>query len=140
MSTLGIVGEEIDKQAALASAALQGIAGVGPRAVLDMLGPYSAVLYIAERVVESDVFNAELVRSLHSKVLPLERMADSMLADARHDPDVAEPLHWLETCNEQVKDCMVALESMLDPQLDDLMNAAVEEHQRGETVPLESIR
>lgn len=145
MSTLGIVGEEIDKQAALASAALQGIAGVGPRAVLDMLGPYSAVLYIAERVVESDVFNAELVRSLHSKVLPLERMADSMLADARQrgyfdDPDVAEPLHWLETCNEQVKDCMVALESMLDPQLDDLMNAAVEEHQRGETVPLESIR
>jgi hypothetical protein len=51
MSTSGIVGEEIDKQAALASAALQHIAGVGadararlllPHAVLVVLGPYSA--------------------------------------------------------------------------------------------------
>jgi hypothetical protein len=34
---------------------------------------------------------------------------------------------------------MVALESMPDPQLDDLMAAAMEEHQRGETVPPDSI-
>ncbi|MBZ5622065.1 MAG: hypothetical protein LAQ69_25550 [Acidobacteriia bacterium] len=154
MATSGIIGEEIDKQGALASAALQNISGVGagtsarhllPRAVLDMLGPYSAALYIAERVVQSDVFDVELVQILHSKLLPLERMADDVLAATKQrgyfdDPDTAEPLRWLETCNEQVKDCMVALESMLDPQLDDLMAAAIEEHQRGETVPLDSIR
>jgi hypothetical protein len=154
MSTSGIIGEEIDKQAALASAALQTISGVGagtsakqllPRAVLDMLGPYSVALYIAERVVESGAFDVELVQALHSKLLPLERMADDKLAAARQrgyfdDPDTAEPLRWLEICNEQVKDCMVALESMLDPQLDDLMAAAMEEHRRGETVPLDSIR
>lgn len=154
MSTSGIIGEEIDKQAALASAALQNISGVGagtsarqllPRAVLDMLWPYSTALYIAERVVQSATFNVELVQALHSKLLSLERMADDMLAAARQrgyfdDPDTAEPLRWLETCNEQVKDCMVALESMLDPQLDDLMAAAMQEHQRGETVPLDSIR
>ena len=152
MSTSGIVGEEIDKQAALASFALQKISGAGasarqllPRAVLDTLGPYSAALYIAERVVQSATFNAELVQTLHSKLLPLERMADDMLAAARQrgyfdDPDTAEPLRWLETCNEQVKDCMVALESMLDPRLDDLMAVALAEHQRGETVPLDSIR
>jgi hypothetical protein len=72
-------------------------------------------------------------------------MADEMLAAAGQrgyfdDPDTAEPFAWLETCNQQVKDCMVALESMLDPQLDGLMAAAMEEHQRGETVPLDSIR
>ena len=154
MSTSGIIGEEIDKQAALAGAALQNISDVGagpsarqllPRAVLDVLGPYSAALYIADRVVQSATFNVELVQALHSKLLPLERMADEMLAAARQrgyfdDPDTAEPFGWLETCNEQVKDCMVALESMLDPQLDGLMAAAMEEHQRGETVPLDSIR
>jgi hypothetical protein len=153
MSTSGIIGEEIDKQAALASFALQKISGVGagvsarqllPRAVLDMLGPYSAALYIAESVVRSATFNAELVQALHSKLLPLERMADDMLADARQrgyfdDPDAAEPLGWLETCNEQVKDCMVALESMLDSQLDNLLAVALEEHQRGETVPLDPV-
>lgn len=154
MSTSGLIGEEIDKQAALASAALQNISGVGvgtsarqllPRAVLDVLAPYSTALYIAERVVQSTVFDVELVRALHSSLLPLERMADDMLAAAKQrgyfdDPETAEPLRWLETCNEQVKDCMVALESMLDPQLDDLMGAALDEHQRGETVPLDSIR
>jgi hypothetical protein len=154
MSTsAGIVGEEIDNQAARASAALQAISGVGagagtrqllPRAVLDMLGPYSVALYIAERVVQSATFDAELVQALHSRLLPLERMADDMLTAARQrgyfdDPDAAEPLRWLETCDEQVKDCMVALESMLDPQLDHLMAAALEEHRRGETVPLDSI-
>src|ERR1039458_9940417 len=147
MSTSGIIGEEIDKQAALAGAALQNISdvGAGPSAnVRDVLGPYSAALYIADRVVQSATFDVELVQALHSKLLPLERMADEMLAAARQrgyfdDPDTAEPFGWLETCNEQVKDCMVALESMLDPQLDGLMAAAMEEHQRGETVPLESI-
>jgi len=148
MSTSEIIGEEIDKQAALASAALCEISGAGvtggqtrPRAVLDVLGPYSAALYIAERVIESDVFDAELVEAVHSKLLPLERMADGMLAGARQsgqfeDPDTAEPLRWLDTCNEQVKDCMVALESMLDPNLDEMMDTAVLEHARGETVPL----
>ena len=154
MSTSGIIGEEIDKQAALAGAALQNISDVGagasarqllPRAVLDVLGPYSAALYIADRVVQSTTFDVELVQALHSKLLPLERMADEMLAAAGQrgyfdDPDTAEPFAWLETCNQQVKDCMVALESMLDPQLDGLMAAAMEEHQRGETVPLDSIR
>ena len=47
MSTSGIIGAEIDKQAALASAAIESISGVGagtaarqllPGAVLDMLG------------------------------------------------------------------------------------------------------
>jgi hypothetical protein len=55
------------------------------------------------------------------------------------DPDTAEPLRWLESCNEQVKDCMVALESMLDPRLDDVMASALEEHRRRETVPLDLI-
>ncbi len=77
-------------------------------------------------------------------LLPLERMVDDALVVAQQrgyfdDPDAAEPLRWLETCNEQVKDCMAALESMLDPHLDDLMSAALEEHQRGETVPLDTI-
>ena len=153
MSNCGIIGEEIDRQAALASAALHNISGVGagastgellPRAVFDMLGPYSAALYIAERVVESATLNTELIQALHFKLLPLERMADDMLAAAKQrgyfdNPETAEALQWLETCNEQVKDCMVALESALDPKLDDLMAAAMEEHQRGETVPLDSI-
>jgi hypothetical protein len=104
-----------------------------PRTVLDVLGPYSAALYIAERVVESDVFNAELVQAVHSKLPPLEHMADGMRADAKQrghfdDPDIAEPFRWLETCNEQVKDCMVALEAMLDPQLDEIMNETLQEH------------
>jgi hypothetical protein len=154
MSTSGIIGEKIDTDAELASAALQNITGAGggtstrellPRAVLDMLGPYSAALYIAERVVQSATFNLELVQTLHSKLLPLERMADDTLATARlrgyfDDPDTAEPLRWLETCDEQVKDCMVALESMMDPTLDELMAAAMDEHQGGETVPLDSVR
>jgi hypothetical protein len=144
MSTSAIIGEEIDKQAALAKAALGDIAGVGPRAILDALGAYSATLYIAERVVESENFDPELVRSLHSKLLPLEHVADGILAAARQrgqfeGQDVAEPLRWLEICNEQVKDCMVAMEAMLDPQLDDLMGAALEEHRRGETVSLDSM-
>jgi hypothetical protein len=154
MSTsAGILGDEIDKQAALASEALQDISGVGnatnarqllPRAVLAMIGPYSAAKFFAERVVQSGAFNAELAQSLYTKLLPLERMVDDVLAAARQrgyfdDPDAGEPLRWLETCDEQVKDCMVALEAMLDPKVDDLMAAAMEEHQRGETVPLDSI-
>jgi hypothetical protein len=71
MSTSGIVGEEIDKHAALASAALQNVSAVGagtsaklllPRAVLDMLGPYSAALFFAERVVQSGNFNGNWFR------------------------------------------------------------------------------
>jgi len=129
MSTSGILGEEIDRQAAVASAALRNMAQAAgradareslPRAVLAMLGPYSGALFFAERVVRSEVFDAELVRVLHSRLLPLERMADETLAAAKQrgyfdDPDAAGPLGWLEACNEQVKDCMVALESMLDP-------------------------
>ena len=154
MSTSRIIGEEIDKHAALATAALRNICAVGagtsakqllPRAVLDMLWavPGSAFLCGACRAIRP--VQRGTGQALHSKLLPLERMADDMLAAARQrgyfdDPDIAEPLHWLETCNEQVKDCMVALESMLDPQLDDLMATALEEHQRGEAVPLDSIR
>ncbi len=154
MSTSGIIGEKIDTDAELASVALQNITGAGPemrtgdllpRAVLDMLGPYSAALYIAERVLQSHTFNLELVQLLHSKLLPLERMADDLLAAASQrgyfdDPNLAEPLRWLEICDEQVKDCMVALESALDPKLNGLMAAATEEHQRGETFPLDAIR
>src|ERR1035438_7036147 len=92
MSTSGIIGEEIDKQAALAGAALQNISDVGagasarqllPRAVLGVLGPYSAALYIADRVVQSATFNVQLVQALHSKLLPLERMADEMRSEER---------------------------------------------------------
>jgi hypothetical protein len=155
MSTsAGIIGEEIDKQAALAGDALQDIPGDGastnarqllPRAVLAMIGPYSAAKFFAERVLQSATFDPDLVLTLHSKLLPLERMADERLNVARQrgyfdDPDTAEPFRWLEACNEQVKDCMVALECMLDPQLDDVMATALEEHQRRETVPLDSTR
>ncbi len=85
MSTAGIIGEEIDRQATLVSAALQDVADASadpsarhelPRAIFGMLAPYSAALYFAERVVQSNVFNVELVQALHSKLLPLERMAD----------------------------------------------------------------
>jgi hypothetical protein len=157
MSTSGIVGEEIDRQAAQftqASEKLQDLSGIGagtnakqllPRAVLAMIGPISAAKFFAERVLQSPTFDAELVQAIHSKLIGFERMADDRLNFARRrgyfgDPDTGEPLRWLEACNEQVKDCMVALESMLDPELDDLMAAALEEHQRGETVPLDSLR
>ena len=153
MSMSGIISDEIGKQAALASAALKNISSVGsgsnandlvPGAILAMLGPYSAAKFLAERVVQSDRYNAELVQALHAKLLSLEHMVDDVLVAAGQkgyfeDPDAAEPLRWLAACNEQVKDCMVALESMLDPHLEDLMTAAMEEHQRGETVPLDSI-
>ena len=89
MSTSGIVGEEIGKQAALASLALQDISGAGanagrllPRAVLAMLGPYSAAKFLAERILQSDTFNVELVQALYSKMLPLERMVDDVLVAA----------------------------------------------------------
>src|SRR5580700_5543182 len=119
MSTsAGIIGEEIDKQAALAGDALQDIPGDGastnarqllPRAVLAMIGPYSAAKFFAERVLQSATFDPDLVLTLHSKLLPLERMADERLNVARQrgyfdDPDTAEPFRWLEACNEQVKD------------------------------------
>ena len=153
MSTLGIVGDEMEQQAALASAARKNIddaeAGererqVLPRAVLDMLGPYAAALYIADRVVQSGAYRPELVQSLHAKLLPLEQMAERTLATARErgyfeDPEAGEPFRWLESCNEQIKDCIVALESMLDPELDAILSAALEEHRRGETIPLGSI-
>ena len=109
-----------------------------------MLGPYSAALYIAERIVQSATFDAELVAALHSKLIRLECTVDEMLTAARNrgyfdDPTAGEPLRWLETCSEQVRDCMVALESMFHPHLDEVMAAAMEEHQRGESVPLDSI-
>ena len=94
MSTSGMIGEEIDKQAALASEALRNISGVGagtsarqllPRAVLDMLGPYSAANYFADRVVQSATFDAELAQAVRAKLLPLESMADesSLLPKSR---------------------------------------------------------
>jgi hypothetical protein len=94
-------------------------------------------------VLQSGAFNVGLVQALYSKLLPFERMVDEVLDAARlrgyfDDPDATEPLRWPETCHEQVKDCMVALESALDPQIDSLMAAAMEEHRRGETVSLES--
>src|SRR6202042_1656535 len=76
--TFAVIGDEIEKQAALAGAARKNIESVEaganagqllPRAVLDMLGPYSAALYIAERVVQSATFDAELVAALHAKLL-----------------------------------------------------------------------
>ena len=90
---------------------------------------------VAEHFLESNVFNAELVRTLHSKLLPLERMADEALAAAKQGGTSTirlQPTRFVgsEGCNEQVKDCMVALESMLDPELDGLMTLALEEHQR----------
>jgi hypothetical protein len=153
MSDAGTLGNELENQAALTGAALSHITNAGdsigaeqafPRAVLAFLGPYEAARYFAERVVDSEVFDAKLVESLYSKLLPLERMADSTLDAARQrgyfdDPDAAAPLRALEECNEQVKDCIVALESMLGPELDDIMAEAAEEHHRGKTVPLNSI-
>jgi len=153
MSTAGIVAEEIDKQAALAGAAFQPISEIRagkdakqalPRAVLALLTPYSAMRYFAERVIESAEFDVELVRGLHARLLTFERMAEDVLATAQergyfNEPDIAGPLHWLEACNDDVKDCMVALEAMLDPRLDDVMAAAKREYLRRETVSLDSI-
>lgn len=61
--------KEIEKQAALASLALNKMSDVSagsnarqllPLAVSEMLAPYSAALFFAERVVHSDVFNIDL--------------------------------------------------------------------------------
>jgi len=152
MSDVGMIGDEIDEQARRATAAFQGVSQPSgeiarpslTRAAIGMLGPYSAALYLAERVIESSTFNLELVQVLHSKILPLERMADQILLTARQhgyfdNPEIAEALRWLETCNGQLKDCMVSLESMMDPKLDDLMVDAIEEQRRRETVPLDLI-
>jgi hypothetical protein len=154
MVTSGFLEEPINAQAALADAALKSIPLGAPsintrqmflRAVLKMLMPLSAALFFAERVIHSAPFRAELVQELSADLLPFERMADEMLSRARQfgyfdDPETAEPLRWLESCNSGIKDCLVALESMLDPELDELMSEALEEHKRGETVRLDSIR
>jgi len=153
MSTAGLVIEEIDKQAALASTAFQAISEIRagkdarhalPRAVLALLTPYSAMRCFAERVIESAEFDVELVRGLHARLLPFERMAEDVLATAQqrgyfNEPDIEGPLRWLGACNDDVKDCIVALEAILDPHLDDIMAAAKGEYLRGETVSLDSI-
>ena len=92
MSTLGIIGEEMEQQAALASAARKNIDDaekgergrqVLPRAVLDMLRPYAVALYIADRVVQSATYNPELGQLLHAKLLPFEQMVERTLVTAR---------------------------------------------------------
>ncbi|HYM11023.1 MAG TPA: hypothetical protein VEU62_09825 [Bryobacterales bacterium] len=105
---------------------------------------YWAILYIVERAVASGGFDRDSFHMLHEKVLPLERMADNILASARTRDYLnvtltAAPLLSLQECNEHIKDCMAALESMLEPHLDDLMAEALDEHRRGETIPLDSI-
>ena len=66
------IGGTIDSEAARATVASQEISDAGssaktllPRAILDLLGPYSAAQYIAERVVESELFNALPGRGEH---------------------------------------------------------------------------
>jgi hypothetical protein len=114
------------------------------RSLWKFVKPYCAVLSIAERVVDSAVFDRQAFLNLHDRLLPLERMADDILATSKKGDYfnrtlTAAPLVSLNACNERIKDCMVAIESSLDPHLDDLMAAALEEHQRGETIPLDSI-
>jgi hypothetical protein len=152
MSTLTGSLQELDKQAAIAAEALQKMttaAELGrdlPRleeAIWTFVRPYWHTLTIADRLVDSGADRPE-IEALHSPLLRLEHMADNILATARERGyfekiDTAAPLLSLESANERIKDCMVALESMLDPQVDDIMAAALEEHQRGETVPLDSV-
>lgn len=104
--------------------------------------PYWAILYIVERTVDSGEFDRERFRALYDRSLPLERMVDDALAVARtqdyfNRPVTAAPLLALQACNERMKDCMVALESTRDQHLDEIMAAALDEHRRGETVPLD---
>ncbi len=92
--------------------------------------------------MESATYSPELAQSLHAKPLPFEWMVERTLATVRErgyleDPEAGEPLRWLESCDEQIRDCLVALESMLGPELDAILRAAPED--RGETIPLESI-
>jgi hypothetical protein len=114
------------------------------RSLWKFVKPYWAVLSIAERAVDSGVFDRQAFLNLHDRLLPLERMADDILAASRkrdyfNRTLTAAPLASLNACNERIKDCMVAIESSLDPHLDDLMAAALDEHRRGETIPLDSI-
>lgn len=94
--------------------------------------------------MESGALGPETLKMLLSRSLKLEAMMDFILENARvhkyfKNRHTAPPLQALEACNERIEDCMVALEASLDLDLDGIMAAALEEHQRGQTVPLESL-
>ena len=118
MSTSGMIGEEIDKQLASASAALRNITGADASAERKAIasarcprrawalcggtlhgGPRCAIRHIQRRTCSGCPLQT---------AYSLEGMADEMLMAAREqgyfeDPDTAEPLRWLETCNAQVE-------------------------------------
>ncbi len=151
MPTLTASLREFDTQVTSARAALEKIAPVGNRtshaleqALWGFVKPYWAALSLVERVVESGPFEHETLKAYHSRLLRLEQMADETLGAAKKGEysshsQTAGALLSLRECNERVKDSMVALESMLDPRLDDIMSGALDEHRRGETVPLDTI-
>jgi hypothetical protein len=154
MSADAINVEELNDQAALALKAEERITeteGGRKRLLRDLAEalwafamPSWAMVSIVERAIDSGLFDRELFQRIHERLLPLERKADQILASAGerdyfNQTSTAAPLLALRACNERLKDCMVAVESMLDPQFDDIMAAALEEHRRGETFPLNSI-
>lgn len=151
MPTLAASLREFDIQATSARSAIGKIASAGNRtrpaleqALWGFVKPYWAILSIVEGVVESGPFEHETLTAYHLKLLPLEQMADEALGAAKRGEysshsQTAGALLSLQGCNERIKDCMVALESMLDPRLDHVMAGALGEHRRGETVPLDTI-
>ena|SRR6266436_10381924 len=153
MSTLMGSLQELDKQAEIAATALQKMTTASElghdlptleEAIWTFVRPYWHTLTIADRVVDSGAFDRPKIEALHSRLLPIEHMAENIIATARErgyfeKTETAAPLLSLEAAHERIKDCMVALESILDPQLDDIMAAALEEHKRGETIPLDTV-
>ena len=151
MSTLAASLREFDAQAASALAAVERMSPAGnqtrhalERALWGFVKPYWAMLSIVEGVVECGPFELDSLKAIHSTLLQIEQIADETLAAARkrdssNHSQTAGALLSLQGCNERIKDCMVALELVLDPHLDDVMAGALDEHRRGETVSLDAI-
>jgi len=121
-------------------ALLQGLG----QALMALAVPYSGIVSIVERAVDSGRFERIAFQKLYDRCIPFEGRIDGIVSLARgrdyfDQPLTAAPLLTLEACNERMKDCLVALESMLDPQLEKRMAAALQEHRSGKTVPLASL-
>jgi hypothetical protein len=154
MSTSTINIREFEQQARLLSVASQRIGELpkagGPlkpqlgAAMWAVAKPYLAMLTFIEGALESGALDQEMLKMLLSQSLKHEAIVDALLENARahkyrDNRHTAPPLQALEACAERIKDCMVALEATLDPDLDGIMAGALQEHQRGRTVPLESL-
>lgn len=144
--------QELDENAKAAFAALPAIAAKANRAdaveklapaIWQFVMPYWAALVIVERYIESSDFERLPAETMLANLREWERKADEILESARSadyltHTQTAAPLRSLDLVNERIKDCAVALESMLDPNLDAIMDSALDEYRRNETVLVEA--